>query len=303
MKNLAYLPLLLCLNLGAAAVEHGVIYGNDDRVDLVNASSMQQKLAKSTAVMIPKKAIKKRLFSSHATIANPSTFTEVVMDLEDIPLCKGERFREDISTGLCSGFLVAEDILVTAGHCVMTESQCKNNEWVFDFVTDDKGKFNIKKKDIYSCEKLVGWKNDFITGLDYAVIKLKKKVEGREPLEYRKSGKIADDAELMVIGNPYGLTTKVATGATVIDNSDEYFFSSDLDTLQGNSGSAIFDSKTGLVEGILVRGEEDFDYDYENECFKSKVCANAKECRGEDVIRITKVEELENRSGKGSLLK
>lgn len=301
MKYFAYLPLLLSLQVSASFVENGVIYGEDNRIDFKNASTMQQELARSTAIMVPKALIKKRLFSSQATIRNPITFNEMVTLNEDIPLCKEERFRDEVSLGHCSGFLIAPDIMVTAGHCIMTEQQCKSNQWVFDFILDEKGKYSISKKNIYSCEKLVAWKNDFISGLDYAVIKLTKNVKDRKPLEYRKSGKIADNAQVMVIGNPFGLNTKVAAGASVVDNSEENFFVSDLDTLQGNSGSAIFDAKTGLVEGILVRGEEDFEYDPENECFKSKVCQDTRECRGEDVIRITEIPELEIRPGKGGI--
>jgi len=294
MKKFAYLPLFLCLS-ATAAVENPVIYGEDDRIDLRDASEMQKNLARGTAVMVPKERIKKRLFSRSASFSGVSTFNDQVLDYEGIPLCKEERFREEVTAGVCSGFLIAPDIMVTAGHCIMTERQCKSHDWVFDFALDDKGKYSIEKKNIYSCEKLIAWKNDFISGLDYAIIKLNKRVKDRKPLDIRRMGKIDDNAEVMVIGNPYGLNTKVSAGATVVDNEDETFFVSDLDTLQGNSGSAIFNAKTGVVEGILVRGEEDFDYDYENECFKSKRCENASECRGEDVIRITELPEI--RSG------
>ncbi|MFA7613446.1 MAG: ankyrin repeat domain-containing protein, partial [Candidatus Caldatribacteriota bacterium] len=177
------------------------------------------------------------------------------------------------------------------------DEQCKAHDWVFDFLPDENAKYRIPKKNIYSCEKLIAWKNDFITGLDYAIIKLSKRVSGRKPLDIRRKGKIEDNADVMVIGNPYGLATKVAAGAKVVDNEDEAFFVTDLDTLQGNSGSAVFNAKTGVVEGILVRGEDDFEYDYDRECFKSKRCADANECRGEDVIRITELPEI-NSGGK-----
>ena len=293
MKKFIYLPLLLSLS-AQAVVENPVIYGEDDRIELKDASAMQKELARGTAVMVPKERIKKRLFSSKASFVGVNTFNEQVLDYEGIPLCEEERFRKEVTAGVCSGFLIGPNTLVTAGHCLMTEEQCKSNDWVFDFSLDEKGKYTINKKNIYSCEKIVAWKNDFISGLDYAIIKLSKRVKDRKPLEIRRSGKIEDNTEVMVIGNPYGLSTKVAAGATVLDNTDETFFQSDLDTLQGNSGSAIFNAKTGVVEGILVRGEEDFDYDYEKECFKSKRCEGLDDCRGEDVIRITALPEISN---------
>lgn len=299
MKKLTYLSLLLCFN--ALAVENPVIYGEDDRIELRDATAMQQELARSTAVMVPKDRIKKSIFSRMASLTGLRSFDDQVTDYEGVPLCKEERFREDITAGVCSGFLIGADVMVTAGHCIMTDQQCKSHDWVFDFLPDENEKYRIPKKNIYSCEKLIAWKNDFITGLDYAIIKLSKRVTDRKPLDIRRMGKIADDAEVMVIGNPYGLATKVASGAKVVHNDDETFFVSDLDTLQGNSGSAVFNAKTGLVEGILVRGEDDFDYDYERGCFKSKVCKDAEECRGEDVIRITELPEI-NSGGKVHLL-
>ena len=59
-----------------------------------------------------------------------------------------------------------------------------------------------------------------------------------------------------------------------------------LDTYGGNSGSAVFNAKTGLVEGILVRGEQD--YVQKGDCRVSNVCP-ADGCRGEDVTKILSV--------------
>lgn len=290
MKKLAYLPLLLCFQ--AKALELPVIYGEDNRVEVKDATAFQKELARSTAVMVPKSNIKKRLFSKKASLRNVNSFTDQVLEYEGVPLCEEERFRKETSAGICSGFLIGADIMVTAGHCMMTQKHCKDHEWVFDFSSDGNGKYSIEKKNVYSCEKLLAWKNDFITGVDYAIIKLSRRVEDRRPLDIRRKGKIEDNAEVMVIGNPYGMTTKVAAGATVVSNEDETFFVSDLDALQGSSGSAVFNSKSGVVEGILVRGEEDFEYDYDKECFKSKHCEDASFCRGEDVLRITELPDL-----------
>ena len=60
----------------------------------------------------------------------------------------------------------------------------------------------------------------------------------------------------------------------------------DSSTLGGNSGSAVFNSATGLVEGILVRGEQD--YVLKGDCRVSNVCP-VDGCRGEDVTKISNV--------------
>lgn len=73
------------------------------------------------------------------------------------------------------------------------------------------------------------------------------------------------------------------------------FFSANLDTFQGNSGSAVFNAETGMIEGILVRGEEDFIPNQAEMCIEANKCANDK-CRGEDVTRLTAIPEVGVRS-------
>ena len=55
---------------------------------------------------------------------------------------------------------------------------------------------------------------------------------------------------------------KVAGGAKVRSNNNGVYFVANLDTYGGNSGSAVFNLQTREVEGILVRGENDYVYDY-----------------------------------------
>ena len=71
-------------------------------------------------------------------------------------------------------------------------------------------------------------------------------------------------------------------------NTNDLFFTANLDTFGGNSGAPVFDMNTGLVEGIVVRGESDFNYDSDRSCFVLNKC-NEGECRGEDVVRITNI--------------
>lgn len=297
MKKLIMLSLLVS-NL-SHAFESKVIYGQDDRIEFSQGTDLQQKLARSTAIMVPKENIKyskvPRKWWFDKTVVEFDglmSFAQKVEDLDGIPLCEDERFRDQMSPGNCSGFLVADDILVTAGHCIMNDVQCKQNQWVFDYKIDGNGNYTLKSTDVYSCEKVLAWQNDFISGFDYSIIKLSKKVKGRSPLKIRQKGQIADNEPVMVLGYPFGTAGKVATGANVLYNKDENFFVTNLDTLAGNSGSAVFNAKTGVVEGILVRGEDDFEYDDERECFKSKRCEGLDDCRGEDVIRINRIDEL-----------
>ena len=49
--------------------------------------------------------------------------------------------------------------------------------------------------------------------------------------------------------------------------------------------------ETGVVEGILVRGETDYIRNRTKNCDEPKVCNN-NSCRGEDVTRITNIKAL-----------
>jgi hypothetical protein len=88
-----------------------------------------------------------------------------------------------------------------------------------------------------------------------------------------------------VIGHPVGLPAKYAPNATVRDNAPAAFFVANLDTYGGNSGSPVFNSDTHEVEGILVRGERDFQTTPQG-CTISFLCPNTG-CRGEDCTRTT----------------
>jgi V8-like Glu-specific endopeptidase len=126
---------------------------------------------------------------------------------------------------------------------------------------------------------------------DYAVIQLDRKVTDRRPLSFRKSGKVSIGESVVVIGHPSGLPTKIADGAKVRSHSGKYFVAN-LDTYGGNSGSAVFNHNTGEVEGILVRGENDY-IQSSRGCMVSNKCP-VDGCRGEDVTYITNIKALQN---------
>ena len=70
-------------------------------------------------------------------------------------------------------------------------------------------------------------------------------------------GEIQVGEPLCLIGHPWGLPTKVSHTAEVLKNDGLTWFMANLDSFEGNSGSAVFNELTGEVEGILVRGKPD----------------------------------------------
>lgn len=284
MKNLMLLLPLVASTSFANQKSTKVIYGDDNRVDVYESqNSMYVELSKSTAAMI----------SSRDIIADGDTMVKLDgQTLEQRGMCSDERFSHQSTVANCSGFLVGDDLLVTAGHCITGQSACNKYSWVFDYKVenDTQSHVSVPADSVYSCKKIINrelsrWNKD-----DWALIQLDRKVKDRAPLKFRTSGKIAEGDELVVIGHPTGLPTKIADGATVKSLSGK-FFSANLDTYGGNSGSAVFNATTGEVEGILVRGARDYVYDSTKGCQVSNVMGQ-DEGKGEDVTYITNIKEL-----------
>jgi hypothetical protein len=213
-------------------------------------------------------------------------------------LCKDEPFYEQGSGAFCSGSLVAPDVIMTAGHCVTSADECAGTKFVFGFAVKKKGVLpqTVPASEVYGCKELIG-RRQVNDGADWALVRLDRRVTGHVPLKLNLTGAIAPKTEVLVIGHPAGLPTKIAGGAHVRDSSNPGFFVANLDTYGGNSGSAVFNAATGLVEGILVRGEED--YVQRGSCRVSNVCP-VDGCRGEDVTKIAnvadKIPEAEHRA-------
>lgn len=256
-----------------------VIYGEDNRTEVANSPVKYQQWAGSTLVQISPDEWDASFNYTSKTYG------------EEFSLCSGERFEDQLSVGRCSGFLVAPDVVVTAGHCMQSQNDCDRFKWVLDF-KDNAQKTSSDK--IYGCQEIIKQALDSNSELDYAVIKLDRPVTGRKFFRTRTSGVVPVSTNLVLIGYPSGISAKVADGAQVRTNDDTHFFKTNTDSFGGNSGSAVINAATGVVEGILVRGDEDFDIvdgPDGNRCRKERVCDNAG-CLGEEVTKMTSVQGI-----------
>ncbi len=264
-------------------LETKVIYGADDRREIYEAPGQWQELAQSTVTIIRSDQIVEGDKSDHFKLIGP-TFGEKEN------LCQDEPYRDQKMVAHCSAFLIAPDVVATAGHCIRDDLHCKTLAYVFD-VKMNKAQvedYEIPKKNFYSCKKLIKRVENSVLKLDYALIRLNKEVTDREALSIRKAGRPSLGDEMAVIGHPYGIFKKFADNGFILKNHHPSFFSVDLDTYSYNSGSPIFNVETKKVEGILVRGQEDFIFDEEENCNRSRICAPGK-CNGEEVTRMSEV--------------
>lgn len=255
-----------------------VIYGVDNRKDVFQVTTAKIRKAAKAVVALVKAADLNSDGQGGWTLATTSY-------KDDYDLCSSEAFASQPLGCFCSGFLVRPDVIVTAGHCVKSAADLATMRFVFDFrmVNASTAKTSFGADDVYEASRLIGRK---LTQdkTDWAVVQLTRPVVGRLPVSFRTAGKIAAAQKLYVIGHPCGLPQKYAPGASVRDNTQAAFFVANLDTYGGNSGSPVFNASNHQVEGILVRGENDFVTN--GSCYVSLVCPTTG-CRGEDVTRAS----------------
>ncbi len=309
-----FLAVILSSTLTSVYARKQVIYGEDGRKEVFEANRVLQEIARSTPSMIPVKNIffdeKSQTYFLKQQTLNQTFIASLneknVLDLEDITdalttdashqvgFCPTERFINQPSPSVCSSFLIAPDLVVTAGHCALQKGACENFKWVFDFKVDPlagNAGFGIPEGHIFSCKKIISASLNNLAGIDYGLIQLDRKVVGRKPLKLRTEGKINLGEKLVVIGNPSGLPLKVTEGGEVRAKGNPFYFEASLDTYQGNSGSVVINAQTLEVEGILVRGDTDFVFDQKNSCVESHHCSDHG-CRGEGVSRIHSIPEV-----------
>jgi trypsin-like peptidase len=255
-----------------------VIYGIDNRKDWYQVTSSKVKKAAASVVALVKRGDLTQQPDGSYTLATSSYQA-------DYQLCGSEPFVNQPLGCFCSGFLVAPDVVATAGHCVKSAQDLTEMRFVFGFrMTDQRtARTTFPASDVYRGASLLG-RQLAADGTDWALVRLDRPVTGRAPVPLRTSGKVSGTSRLFVIGHPCGLPQKYAPGAQVRDNSPAPFFVANLDTYGGNSGSPVFNAATYKVEGILVRGDNDFVTN--GSCYVSLVCPTTG-CRGEDVTRAT----------------
>ena len=255
--------LLVLLGLAAACgspdafstegLEAPVVYGIDHRTEVfAHPDAELRRIARESIVaLMPTSRIFREEDGSHSLFG----FTLK----EERGLCDDELFGDQPIAATCSGTLIDDDLVLTAGHCIDEFSPCENYKYVFDYYLDGENRLErIDDEDVYSCKRLF-LDRDPSGGQtpDFAVIQLDRPVEGqRSVVSFRTGSSPAQFEALTMIGFGSGLPAKIDDGASVADareGRDDDFYVANLDAFGGHSGSATFDS-SGRLAGILLGG-------------------------------------------------
>lgn len=277
MKNFFFLTIFFSVNALAQMPIFHRIYGEDSRKEFSRVSIAQKKLADSTAAMIPNSYLVKKWNSFKIDAPTHE---------ESNGVCKTERYLSQPSASICSGTLIAPDLILTAAHCYNSESLCKQAAWVFGYHESKKSKYEVKEKEVYRCKEIVYRNFDIENGADFAVVKLDRKVKGHSPVALRESGSPEVKTKLILIGHPNGLPTKIADDAWITEIKDNALLTN-VDAYSGNSGSGVFNADSHFLEGVLSHGKEDYEENVELTCNKSQIYS--MQDGGEAVMKIDPV--------------
>lgn len=284
--------------------EQDIVYGKDDRYDVyAHPNTALRALAQNSVVALVKSTditqnADESISLKSERLGNREVFYR---DYEGLKLCSTERFLNDPTAAFCSGTLIADDLVLTAGHCFEDRDTCSTTSFVFGYYNDAADTLHpITSSDVFTCKEVIAQRYDRISkqegadtpyqpNLDYTIVRIDRSAAPRfTPARVRTAVEALPEHQgLAVIGFGNGQPAKIDAGGKVVANNAERldYFDASLDASWGNSGSGVFDLATLDLVGIHVRGQGD-NFEAKGDCAVVKVCPE-RGCEDGKVKSIT----------------
>lgn len=282
VKTMCLIMAIFLMTPHANAGDDKVVYGLDNRLDEYQVMDEKLKdLGDSTVALVYEKNLMNNGDGTY-------TFTSDTLRSHKNPVCEDEPFIDQQTPAFCSGFLASPKVIASAGHCV-NEYTLFKTAIVFNLkISDnyqDQSRITVSAEDVYFAVGIVGKKES--GNNDWSLIELDRPVLNHIPLTItRRKKKIAINAPLIVIGHPWGFPRKYDSGGQVQKSSGLYF-NANLDTYGGNSGSAVLNTETHEVEGILIAGNRDWAKDEAGSCYRTNYCPDSGCPTWEVITRVS----------------
>ena len=153
-----------------------VVHGRDGRIDTFHlAGTVWEELSRSVAMQI-----KNSDMISNDEVSTKLLGLSLSKSLEPA-LCADEQFATQIKVGSCSGFLVSDSHIVTAGHCLLSQADCDNKSWVFDYelkYAEDLDYTVVPSRNIFKCKKITldKWEATGVTDSTFSISIINAKI-------------------------------------------------------------------------------------------------------------------------------
>lgn len=146
----------------------------------------------------------------------------------------------------CTGTLIGANLLLTAGHCIPS-----NTTVSFNFQLAPNG--TARATDSYNISAVL---EDELGGVDYAIVRLDGNAGAVWGTTVPSWFPFADGDAITIIQHPSGLPKKIE-GGTLDNLSGGLIGYEDLDTFGGTSGSGVLHDRTGYLVGVHTNGVSD----------------------------------------------
>jgi hypothetical protein len=245
----------------------GIVYEVDTRKDIyqldIRADQRIRADATGVLLMVPERALTQK---GDKFVLRTKIYGEANV------LCGGVKFwkQPSVAVTACSSFLVAPDIVATAAHCLRL-IPWQEARYITGFAMTEEGVVPLEftQAQVYRAVDLL-WDSP-PESVDGALLRLDRPVAAAQVAVIRLSDSVPKGAWVHTLGFGMGLPMKQSWGAEA-GAADRKAFSADLTAFSGNSGGAVYNSNSYLVEGIC-RGAPvpGFVWDAALKCYRPRV--------------------------------